>query len=100
VRLLIGAAWVLFATLLALLSIADVVAISIERTTPLERNRGALIAIAAVAAAVCVLALVAAVQAARGRPGWIGPRGAGMLTSAALLVTLFFELAVYASGPL
>jgi hypothetical protein len=100
VRLLIGAAWVLFATLLALLGIADVVSISIESHAPFERNRGALIAIAAVTAAVCVLALAAAVQAVRGRPGRIGLRGAATLTGTALLLTLFFELAVYASGPL
>ncbi len=99
-RRLLSAIWVLFATLLALLGIADLVACITESDSPFERNTGALIAIAAVTAAVSVVALAAAVQALRGRPGRIGLGGAATLTSAALLLTLFFELAALASGPL
>ncbi len=78
-RLLIGAVWVLFAALLALLGVADFVSSIVEGNSPFERNRGALIAIAAVTAAVSVVALAAAVQAVRGRPGRIYP-GAGLRT--------------------
>jgi hypothetical protein len=100
VRRLRGALWVLFVALLALLGIADLVSSIIEIHLPLGRNHGALIAIAAVTFAVSVVALAAVVQALRGRRGRIGLDGAATLTSTALILTLFFEFAVYVSGPL
>jgi hypothetical protein len=99
-KVLVYVAWVVFAALLELLAVADLVASIVESDSESERNSGALIALAAITWAVCTVALAAAVRRLSDRPGGIRAPGGLAFTLAAVAMTLFYAIASIASGPL
>src|SRR5258708_4625319 len=92
--------WVVFAGLLELLAVADLVSSIVESDSRFVRNPGGLRVVAAITWAVCTAALAAAVRALRGTPGGMSAPIGAALTLAAVAMTLLFAAASIATGPL
>jgi hypothetical protein len=99
-KVLVCVAWVVFAALLELLAVVDLVASIVESDSQFVRKPVALIVVAAITWAVCTVALAAAVRGLRGRDGGFPAPIGVALTVAAVAMTGLFAVTSIATGPL
>jgi hypothetical protein len=96
IRRLLTAAWLLVAVALLLISLGNLVFSIAEAGSEENRAPAVLIVIAAIGTVLCAWAFALAVSTAVGRWARLDAAGGGLLlTAAALIFVVFFELAAY-----